>query len=107
MELDAVQVKRTFKGKKPVSGGKETRKCYACGKAGHIARDCRSKNKVERRQFDMVDKYYPPEEREEEDSEPWKEISEVSDNDSVGQDTKDEPREDNRAELDQQNELID
>ena len=69
MELDAVQVKRTFKGKKPVSGGKETRKCYACGKAGHITRDCRSKNKVERRQFDMVDKYYPPEEREEEDSE--------------------------------------
>ena len=107
MELDAVQVKRTFKGKKPVSGGKETRKCYACGKAGHIARDCRSKNKVERRQFDMVDKYYPPEEREEEDSEPWEEVSEASDNDSVGQDTKDEPREDNRAELDQQNELID
>ena len=40
IELDAVQVKKTFKGKKSVSGRKETRKCYACGKVGHIVKDC-------------------------------------------------------------------
>ena len=55
----------------------------------------------------MVDKYYPSEEREEKDSELWEEASVNSDNDLIWQDINDELGRDSRAELDQQNELID
>ena len=31
-------------------------KCYACGKLGHMAKDCRSKNKVHRQQLNTLDR---------------------------------------------------
>ena len=52
MELDVTEPSRQSKGKFNRSLTKMT--CYACGKQGHIARDCRSKNKVQRRQFNMM-----------------------------------------------------
>ena len=48
MELNAVQVKKTFKKKKGASKGKETWKCYAYNNIKYIARNCLSKNKVEK-----------------------------------------------------------
>ena len=45
MELDAVHHKGKFtKGKN--NKKRKALKCYACGKLGHIVRDCCSKNKV-------------------------------------------------------------
>ena len=45
MELDAVHHKGRFtKGRNNKKG--KALKCYACGKLGHMAKDCRSKNKV-------------------------------------------------------------
>jgi hypothetical protein len=40
MEIDNLQ-------KKPMTNGKKMT-CYACRKIGHISKDCRSKNKVNR-----------------------------------------------------------
>ena len=45
MELDAVHHKGRFtKGRNNKKG--KALKCYACGKLGHMAKDCHSKNKV-------------------------------------------------------------
>ena len=45
MELDAVHHKGRFtKGRNNKKG--KALKCYACGKLGHMAKDCCSKNKV-------------------------------------------------------------
>jgi hypothetical protein len=52
MELDATEGRR-FQGKKQFKG-KSQMTCYACNQKGHMARDCRSKNKVPRRQFNMT-----------------------------------------------------
>jgi len=53
MELDNVQRK---KGKKPGPKDKKTMTCYACGKPGHMAKDCDSKNKVQRTQINATTK---------------------------------------------------
>lgn len=55
MELDVTQQGRRFTGKgkgKPKNSRSMT--CYACGKEGHIARNCHDKNKVHRAQFNMM-----------------------------------------------------
>ena len=54
MELNAVQIKKTFKGKKKASKRKKTRKCYAYSNIRHITRNCLLKNKIEKQHFDMV-----------------------------------------------------
>jgi len=50
MELDVMN---------PQDGGQaergSPRKCYSCGKPGHIARNCRSKNKVQRSQLNVME----------------------------------------------------
>ena len=48
MELDAIHSTKP-RGKGPTNKAGRRGKaltCYACGKSGHMARDCRSKNKV-------------------------------------------------------------
>ena len=53
MELDAIQHgRRGDKEKKPYK--KNTIKCYACGKLGHMARNCKSKNKVQCQQLNAL-----------------------------------------------------
>jgi hypothetical protein len=57
MELDVThKVKKGSdqKGKDNPTKKREGLKCYACGKKGHMAKNCRSKNKVQRRQFNMT-----------------------------------------------------
>jgi hypothetical protein len=54
MELDVTEGRRS-QGKKQFKG-KSQMTCYACNQKGHMARDCRSKNKVPRRQFNMTQK---------------------------------------------------
>ena len=45
MELDAVHHKGRFtKGRN--NKKRKALKCYACGKLGHMVKDCHSKNKV-------------------------------------------------------------
>ena len=57
MELDALHSTKQ-RGKGPANkAGKRGKAltCYACGKPGHMARDCRSKNKVHQQQLNMLD----------------------------------------------------
>jgi hypothetical protein len=54
MELDVTEGRRS-QGKKQFKG-KSQMTCYACNQKGHMARDCRSKNKVPRRQFNVTQK---------------------------------------------------
>jgi len=51
MELDSIQPKKSFQPKKK---GQAKGKCFTCGKEGHYARNCRSRNTVNRREFNMV-----------------------------------------------------
>jgi len=57
MELDATQkVKKglDYKGKNNPIRKREGLKCYAYSKIGHMAKNCRSKNNVQRRQFNII-----------------------------------------------------
>lgn len=53
MELDNIQGKKP--GRKNAPGAKKDITCYACNKQGHMARDCRSKNKVHRAQLNVTE----------------------------------------------------
>ncbi|CAD0040808.1 unnamed protein product [Aureobasidium pullulans] len=70
MELDVTEGRRS-NGRKQFKG-KSSMTCYGCGKKGHMARDCHSKNKVPRRQFNMMQRrsYVEPERVEPEEPKP-------------------------------------
>ena len=53
MEIDATQ-RRNGKNPKGKQDRRKEKKCYTCGKPGHYARNCRSKNVVQQRQFNAT-----------------------------------------------------
>ena len=81
MELDFTEKKPKrghFKGKKQ-HGGKKALTCYGCGKPGHFARDCRSKNMVYRPQLNVLEKVRNRDDEDvtpEEDPPTWDEVEE-------------------------------
>ena len=52
IELDVTEGRRSNRRKQ--FKGKSSMTCYRCGKKGYIVRDCHSKNKVPRRQFNIM-----------------------------------------------------
>ena len=53
MEIDATQ-RRKEKIPRSKQNNKKEKKCYSCGKTGHFAKNCRSKNVVQQRQFNAT-----------------------------------------------------
>jgi hypothetical protein len=55
MDIDMVTIrKEPEKSDKKKELKKNDKNCFACGKPGHFAKNCRSKNKVQRRQLGMA-----------------------------------------------------
>jgi len=57
IELDVIhKVKKgsDYKGKSNPTKKREGLKCYTYSKIGYIAKNCRSKNKVQRQQFNII-----------------------------------------------------
>jgi hypothetical protein len=60
MELDTLEKGRKGKqGRKQEGAKKKNFSCYACGKPGHMARDCRSKGMVPRPQLNVLERESP------------------------------------------------
>lgn len=61
MEINNIQRGRSKKGKGKGKSNKkpENTKCQTYGKKGHMAKDCRFKGKVQRKQFNIITKKNP------------------------------------------------
>ena len=83
MELDVIRPQQNRgQGRRP-----DNRKCYSCGREGHIARNCRSRDKVQRAQLNVLQNLPPSTtplvRSDDEDISSWDEIDPTEVNDAT------------------------